>query len=211
MQNADGTAVTATPTPPEVVASSLTNLVTVAANPGSIDLTFSEALNLSTVQAGDLILTGPSVNVAANSFSFLSSNTLRFGIAGLTGADGVYTLSLSGINDLAGESMAAVYSQDFTLDTTGPSIVGVTTAAEPGDVTIVFTFDQDLNSEWFNTGALTLHELLSDQYFYYDQCHLRQRQPSGQFQLQCPAGRQLSGLSAKLLDSRRSGQPARGR
>ena len=184
----------ATTSPPEVVTSSLAENVVLPSEPVFLDITFSEAVDLSSVQASDLTLTGPSVSAVATNKQVLGERSLRFDIAGLTGDDGLYTLSLSGINDLAGEAMVA-YSQDFSLDTTGPSIVDVTpaTSTAPGSVTLDFTFDQDLNTSYFDSGAIRLHEQLSNQDFYafnasYDNANRRasfmfEALPEGNYQV----------------------------
>ena len=57
------------------------------------------------------------------------------------------------------------YSQSFTLDTTGPSVVALSPNAEPGAVQFSFDFSEALDPGWLGTGALLLHEQLSNQNF----------------------------------------------
>ncbi|MEW5770787.1 MAG: Ig-like domain-containing protein [Pseudomonadota bacterium] len=157
--------------PLAVLANSLADGVAMTASPGSIDFTFSEAIDLGSVQAGDLVIDGPNGPAPANAVQVVDDHTLRFDFSGLAGADGHYTLTLSGISDLQGEALSAAHVQGFVVDSTGPSIVDVSPAfsAEPGDVVIAFTLDEGLDTGWLSTSAIELREQLSGQYFYaYD-------------------------------------------
>ncbi|MDO8208319.1 MAG: pre-peptidase C-terminal domain-containing protein, partial [Gallionella sp.] len=160
-----------TASPPQVISSSLADGIALTLAPDFVDFSFSEALDLSSVSAEDLMLDGQGAVTAATSVQVLGSNRLRFGIAGMAASDGDYALSLSGIRDLAGEEMAAAHEQTFVVDTTGPSIVDITpsSGAEPGDLVMVFTFNEGIDAGWLSSNAIELYDQLSDQSFYATQ------------------------------------------
>ncbi|MCC6473143.1 MAG: pre-peptidase C-terminal domain-containing protein, partial [Burkholderiales bacterium] len=136
--------------------------------PDSVTLSFSSNLAYSSAQAGDLTVNG----VPANALEWVDGRTLRFDIAGLASGDGAYDIALAAgaLADVGGASSQA-YAQSFSVDTTGPSIVGGTLL--DGDViglSDYYSFTIEL-SEAFATGYLdygdfTLYDPLRDQNYY---------------------------------------------
>ena len=199
----------ATNAAPEVVASSLADDAMLTSPPASLRFDFSEAIDLTSVDLSDLALLGPAGPVLANSVQVVDANTLNFDIAGLIDQDGPYLVGLGGISDLAGAAMTP-HAQMFTLDTTGPSVVDVTNAAEPGDVTVVFTFDQALDEGALSVYAAYLYDPITDDgftpvdYVYDDAGHTLsfdfEAVPEGEYELQLysyyirdPLGNELIG------------------
>jgi hypothetical protein len=122
VQGATGTLAT----PPGVVATSVSDGSTLTSFPGSITLNFSQPLALDTLSPGDLTING----APATAVTVLGATQVRFDIDGLQSGDGAYQVALAAgaLSDLAGEASLA-FSQTFTLDTTGPSVVAITPAA----------------------------------------------------------------------------------
>lgn len=121
--------------------------------PTTYTLDFSEALQLTTVQASDLRIGG----LAATSVSILDQDTLTFTInpAAIAG-DGSYGVVMNAgvVRDLQGRGNTA-FSTTFSVDTTGPIIVATTwngeafpTTATLVDGTLVFQaqFNEDLET-----------------------------------------------------------------
>lgn len=119
----------------------------------------------TSVAAGDLLITNPQGNTtSASNVTFTDGDTLGFTIpAGIFTVDGVYTVSLAAgsITDLAGQPLQA-YSYTYTIDRTGPRIIGSTLLQ--GDIrsdnalTLVLTFDEPINTTAISSADYALQE-----------------------------------------------------
>ncbi len=126
-----------TPTSPEATTTvvsplTLTSISAVSPNPRntsvpSIDVTFSEPVNLTTFTDSALTLTdngGPNLITSAVTISLVSGSTYQIGgLAGLTEAEGNYTLTVNaaGIQDQAGNPGSGTLSTSWLMDTTPPT------------------------------------------------------------------------------------------
>jgi len=118
-------------------------------NAGTVTITFSEAVTGVTI--GDFALTRDGTNVDISGLTVAgsgSSYTIDFST--VTGTAGAYVLTLnasgSGIQDAAGNALAADASDSWTVDTTAPTADIVDVTPDPrttnaGTVTISFTKD----------------------------------------------------------------------
>ncbi len=97
----------------------------------TVDVAFSEPIDLSTFDYNDLTLTrnGTAVTLtSAVTTSLVSGSTYQIsGLAGVTGTDGNYVLTVnaSGINDLAGNAGTGSASTSWVMDTVAPTITSV--------------------------------------------------------------------------------------
>ncbi|NQV31708.1 MAG: DUF4347 domain-containing protein, partial [Phycisphaeraceae bacterium] len=119
-----------------------------AAYPNTIELTFDSALLLTTVAAADLIVNGG----PADSVTVVDSHTLRFDISSAGPGDGLYTLVIA--SDTLQNLQGAVNTEfllSFAVDATPPVVVASTIEdgqiIEPGNLTYVATFSEDLASD----------------------------------------------------------------
>ena len=113
----------------------VTDVVDVSPDPrntpvGSVDVTFSEPVDLNTFTAADLTLTrdGNSVSLSGLTFDSLGGSTYRIsGLSTATGTEGGYVLTVngSGINDLAGNAGTGSASDEWVTDLTAPVVVDV--------------------------------------------------------------------------------------
>ena len=93
----------------------------------SLSVSFSEALDLSSFTWQDITLSrngGPNLVTSGVTISSIAESIYRIGgLAGLTGADGPYTISVdgSGVKDLAGNSGVGQQSESWEMDTTAPA------------------------------------------------------------------------------------------
>ncbi len=110
----------------------LTAIGAVAPNPrnapvSTIDVTFSEPINTSSLTAGALTLTdnsGPNLVTSAVTLSLVSGSTYQIGgLAGQTGAEGNYTLTVNAadIPDQYGNFGTGMLSTSWLMDTTPPA------------------------------------------------------------------------------------------
>jgi len=58
-----------------------------------VDVDFSSALRMDTIQAGDLLVNGQ----AATGVIVVDADTLRFDLSGVVGAQGAYTLDIQAL------------------------------------------------------------------------------------------------------------------
>ncbi len=140
-------------TPPTVVATTPTSGATGVSPHKSISATFSEALKPSTVNTSTFLLAGPGGAVAGvvtyDGASFKATFTPGAPLA----ANSPHTATLTaGIQDVAGNPLAAPYTWTFTtgdLDTTPPFIVGRAPAPDETGVAVsanvVITFSEELD------------------------------------------------------------------
>jgi RHS repeat-associated protein len=115
-------------TPPQI-----SSVAAVTPNPrntpvGSVDITFSKAINLSTFTTADISLTdnGGTTNLitSAVTINLVSGSTYEIGgLSGLTTAEGTYTLTVnaSGIQDQVGNFGTGSMSASWLTDTTPPT------------------------------------------------------------------------------------------
>lgn len=96
----------------------------------SIDVTFSEPINLATFGLDSLVLRRDGQVIGVGGITFVQSGTATYRINGLAAGnslDGVYTLTVSAapVTDLAGTTGVGSASTSWTVDTTAPTIVDV--------------------------------------------------------------------------------------
>jgi len=138
---------------PSVVASSPAEGVNFIAPPTSIALTFSEALLAGSVQASDLTVdNGGSVT----NVQFVDGRTLLFSVS-LPNTSGAfhYSLATGAVSDLQGAGNDA-FSGSFTVDHTGPRVVGQTPALQGSAPfsQISFTFSEAINPASVSTADI---------------------------------------------------------
>jgi hypothetical protein len=132
----------------------------------TIGFTFSEAINASTLDWNDLTLTrngGANLLTSAQTVTLVSGNTYQIGnLAGLTGADGSYVLTVNaaGVQDLAGNAGVGSQSTSWTMDATDPAVTSLTTVSPNPTGTAVgslaFTFSEAINASTLDWNDLTL-------------------------------------------------------
>gem|GEM_PF-419515 len=130
----------------------------------SVDVVFSEAIDLATFTFSDLSLTRDGLPVAlsgAVTITLLSGGTYRIsGLAGFTGAEGSYelTISGSGISDLAGNAGTGSGSDQWSVDATAPVVLDLVDIAPDPRATSVSTVDVVFNSA-VNLATFTFADL----------------------------------------------------
>ncbi len=93
----------------------------------SVDVTFTEPIDLATFTSADLTLTDngrPNVITSAVKINLVSGSTYQIdGLAGLTGSEGTYTLSVnaSAVQGTAGGAGTGSLSTSWLMDTTPPT------------------------------------------------------------------------------------------
>src|SRR5215212_8825434 len=116
---------------PTVILSSPANGAQGVAPNTAITVTFSEAIQASTVNATNIFLRlGSSATNVAGTVAINGTNIAVFTPSAPL-PQGTYVLNVSGVKDLAGNTMPAPFILTFTVDTTPPTVTGVT----PGSVT----------------------------------------------------------------------------
>ncbi|ADY55364.1 S-layer domain-containing protein [Syntrophobotulus glycolicus DSM 8271] len=114
---------------------------------GNIIITFSEAMNTS---AGTVSLDGGITSLTGGSWTV--GNTVYTVPYSLLGYSTAYTLSISGFEDMAGNTMTADISHSFTTitapDTTSPTVINVTPRGVDTAIggNIVITFSESMNT-----------------------------------------------------------------
>ncbi len=121
-------------------------------------------LDLSTLNASNITLSGGITLSAFNLSTSTSKNILTATLSSTLTANTTYTLTVSGVRTLNGVSMPSVYTSTFTTssasDTTGPGIVGViptnglTITANTND--FIFSFDDNIDTTTATSGAVVL-------------------------------------------------------
>ena len=158
------TGTTGDTTAPAVSATIPVNQSTGVATNAIIAVTFTEAINASTISSANFTLTGPggaaiagSVHAAGNVATFTPAANL------LTNSTFIATIS-TGVRDLAGNAMAAAYSFSFTtgaaVDTTPPTVSstlpGNGATAVVLNQTVSITFSEAMDAKTINTSTVSL-------------------------------------------------------
>ena len=126
---------------------SVSSFAVISPNPrnsavSSIDVTFSEPVNLTTFTGSALTLTddgGPNLITGAVTVSLVSGSTYQInGLAGLTTANGNYTLTVNsaGIQNAYGKAGTNSLSTSWLMDTTPPT--STISALPPRETSMVF-------------------------------------------------------------------------
>jgi subtilase family serine protease len=161
---------TSTDAPPLLVtASSLADGSDHKDFPGIIQLEFSAAVLLPTVQASDLTVNG----LPASSVAIVDGRTLIFDVADLEDEDGTYEVNMAAgaIESLRGTGNEA-FTLTFQLDTTAPVVTE--TNVETGDVLLpgsqqfLFTFSEELATDFLGPEDVVLVENFSGRTFPVD-------------------------------------------
>jgi hypothetical protein len=108
----------------------------------TLDITFSEAVDLSTLTTADLTLTrnGVALDLSGASIALVSGSTYRVsGLAGLTGADGNYVFSVDGrtVRDLAGNAGTNLRSATWAMAASSAVVTAIETVSpDPRNVAV---------------------------------------------------------------------------
>ncbi|MHB1034612.1 MAG: lamin tail domain-containing protein [Pirellulales bacterium] len=157
--------------PPDTTGPAVADVLDVAPDPrniglATVDVDFSEPINLSTFTYADLTLTCDGAPVALTSAvttSQVAGNTYRIsGLTTFTATQGTYVLSVSGagVQDIAGNAGSGSASDTWVVDTTAPSLVDVVDVApDPRTsavATVDVTFSKAIHLATFTFADLTL-------------------------------------------------------
>jgi hypothetical protein len=119
-------------TPPMVNSTTPANAATNVGTGASVTATFSEALDTTSITGANFTLTGPGGTVGANLSYNPSTNTVLLQPTSALAAGASYTAQISGVKDLAGNTLVGTYSWSFT-----------TAAAPPPGSSFTFTPEVD--------------------------------------------------------------------
>jgi hypothetical protein len=108
-------------TPPTVVATNPASGAAGVPVAASVSATFSEPIDAGTVTAANVTLTGPGGAVGAVVAYDAASKTATLQPSASLAAGATYTAQISGVRDLAGNSIAAPYAWSFTTAAAPPS------------------------------------------------------------------------------------------
>jgi hypothetical protein len=156
-------------TPPTVTVTNPTNNATGVAPSSTIKVTFSEAMDASTVVAANFVLTkvtGTSAIISGTVAYDAATHVATFtpsGLAELTG----YSMAVSGnVKDAAGNVMGGAYVFSFTTgDATAPSVTTVVPANAATNIalntTVKVTFSEPMNAGSVNAATFTLKNTLT--------------------------------------------------
>lgn len=159
------TAALADVTPPSIVSRSPTNGSTNVAINTNATVTFSEAMDASTINSNNITLTptagGAAVPASVTCNSPCTTATLdpTANLANNTS----YTLTVTtNVRDVAGNPLAANSTSTFTTipDTTSPTVISRTPTAATGvpvGTTVTFTFSEDMDPTTINGSTVTLN------------------------------------------------------
>ena len=163
-----------TTVPLEVTSSSVSDGTSFNTFPATIDISFSQPLLLTTLQAADLTINGS----PATGVTILDARTARFNIGGLVGVDGLYTVALEAgvVGDTRGNTNLA-FAFEFSLDTSKPVVIASSIVSgavlPPGPLVYTAGFNEDLAVAGLNAADVTLVESFSGtpiavSFFSYD-------------------------------------------
>ncbi|MDH5639842.1 MAG: pre-peptidase C-terminal domain-containing protein, partial [Nitrospira sp.] len=143
------TGATGMPVPFSIASQSVPNGELRASYPTTFRLDLSEPLNLSSVQASDLQIQGPSgAPVSAGSVTILDQDTIEFAITSADSGDGFYTATLAAgaVTDLQGQPNT-LFTSSFVVDHVGPRIVAQTPATQASSPwnSLTVTFSEPIN------------------------------------------------------------------
>ncbi|HEY0173489.1 MAG TPA: carboxypeptidase regulatory-like domain-containing protein, partial [Pyrinomonadaceae bacterium] len=119
-------------------------------SPRSVAVTFSEPADPATVHAGTVRLLRGASGVGAGVTLSADGRTATLTASGRLADSTAYTVLVSGVSDPTGHALANEFRSTFTTsDETGPSVAGVTPAAESAEVAldsaVVVTFDEPVD------------------------------------------------------------------
>lgn len=143
----------------DVIGTSIADGSVLPAWPDTLELDFSNLLQLTSVEASDLTING----VAADGVTIIDGDTLQFDIALSEPADGGYTFELTeGVLTGIDGSGNALFSMTLTLDTTSPVVVSSSLApddlVEPGNMVYTVTFSEELAQDGLGAEDVELRE-----------------------------------------------------
>ena len=126
----------------DTVGPTITSMVAIATRNTSVateNVTLSETITLTTFTLADLSLTrdGSPVTLTGVTVTLVSGTTYRINnLATLTNTPGNYVLTVdaTGISDPAGNAGTGSSQVSWTLDTTAPTVVNVTSGSADGDL-----------------------------------------------------------------------------
>lgn len=162
-----------------VVTTSLEDGAEVAALPTGIEVAFSDAVLLPSLQASDLVIIDPLGNVhSAAAVTVVGGDRVLFDLAGVPEREGAYQLVIAAgaLSDLRGQSIEERVIT-FHVSQIGPVVISATPAdgavVDPGMVSFVATFDRPLRVAELGPEDVTLtgvfhNRTLAPSTFIYD-------------------------------------------
>ncbi|HEU5098365.1 MAG TPA: Ig-like domain-containing protein, partial [Roseiflexaceae bacterium] len=121
-------------TPPTITTTAPSNAASNVSTGTSVTATFSEPLDASTVNGTNFSLAGPTGTVPATVSYSSASNSATLAPSAALAAGASYTAQISGVKDVAGNTLAGTYSWSFSTaaappaDTTAPTVTNTTPA-----------------------------------------------------------------------------------
>ena len=131
----------------------------------TVGVTFSEAMEPSSLPAGGFTVVGPGGSSIAGSAVWSGDRNLDF-VAGVALASGAYTATLAAsVEDMAGNHLPAPVVWRFTVDTEGPKVTARSPAPDAIEVplasAITITFDEPLDLATVSPGTIWLESALA--------------------------------------------------
>ena len=151
-------------TAPTVISTDPVNNATGVSTNKIIAVTFSENMDATTIKTSTFTVTKPDTTALAGTVNY-SGVTAQFTPAGVLASNATYTVRVTtGVKDLAGNALAAIYTFKFTTsaapDATAPTAVSTDPAADavniPINKTVAVTFSESMNSATITTTSFTL-------------------------------------------------------
>jgi hypothetical protein len=134
----------------------------------AIVATFSEPMNAATITAANVLVTGPLTTAVPGTVSYDTTNsTATFLPQSLLAANTLFTATVTvGVEDLAGNALAADHTWTFTTgntaDTTPPTVTFVSpthlATSVPLDQNVTALFDEPMDTTTLNTTTFTVTE-----------------------------------------------------
>jgi hypothetical protein len=165
------TAPSADTTPPTVTSVVPVNGALDIATSSAVNVTFSEAMNASTITTATVQLRDPSSSPIASTVSYdgASHTATLHPNAPLAGSTS-YTVSVAsgvaGVSDLAGNRLATTFTSSFTtVDTTPPSVSSISPGISATNVSVTtnvtVTFNEDMRASSVNTSSFELRDSIN--------------------------------------------------
>lgn len=159
-------------TPPTVSSTNPTNFASGVARTVAPTVTFSEAMNASTINGSTITLSTSGAPVAGAVTYDATSRTATFTPSSPLSFSTSYALTVTtGVQDVAGNPMAAQFSSSFTVmanpDTTRPTVISSTRIGAAGPPLenrsmASITFSEPMNAATINTSTVTMKSDLNN-------------------------------------------------
>ena len=151
-------------TAPTVISTDPVNNATGVSTNKIIAVTFSENMDATTIKTSTFMVIKPDTTAVAGTVNY-SGVTAQFTPAEVLANNATYTVRVtSGVKDLAGNPLTAIYSFKFTTgaapDKTAPTVFSTDPDADeknvPYNKTVAVTFSESMNSATITTANFTL-------------------------------------------------------